>query len=219
MKTVRKIASFFVSLVVMLLMPFWILFRGTIWLYEDHGWWMGAGLLVSGVVVSFLLLIYVAMIWDAIFGANKITRRSLKAKIWFVVLLMAGYTGYTAFSFSAANAKSEAVAEEFGDLHPLIRMSVGTFIFLDPSIMVTDMARVPEDYQAMGLATQAQSLHYAQDDGYVHAVDLRTIGRPEWKNKLLQGYFWMLGFRTLRHGGTADHLHVSLVWPPASGRI
>jgi hypothetical protein len=44
----------------------------------------------------------------------------------------------------------------------------------------------------------------------VHAVDLRTIGRAEWKNVLLNWYFRSMGFRTLRHVGTADHLHVSL---------
>ncbi len=159
------------------------------------------------------------MIWDAVFGANKVTRRSLIGKVWFVAILMLFYVGYTTFSFTAVNVKSAEVAEEFLDLHPLIRMGVGTFVFLDPSIMVTDMARVPEDYEAMGLAKKSQSLHYEQDDGYVHAVDLRTIGRPEWKNKFLSGYFWMLGFRTLRHGGTADHLHVSLVWPDAPGRV
>jgi len=33
------------------------------------------------------------------------------------------------------------------------------------------------------------------------------------KNRLVQLYFWCLGFGTLRHVGTADHLHVELPVP------
>lgn len=219
MKFLKKFLGFLISLIIMVVLPFWILFRGTIYLYQEYSWWVPFGMTAMGIMVFFLLLVYVAMMWDAVFGANKITRRSLKGKMYFVILLMLGYIGYTTFSFSAANAKSTTVASEFRALHPLLRMSVGTFIFVDPSLMVTDMARVPEDYASMGLATKGQSLHYQQADGYVHAIDLRTKGRAEWKNTMLKGYFWFLGFRTLRHSGTADHLHVSLVWPEDPGRI
>lgn len=57
------------------------------------------------------------------------------------------------------------------------------------------------------------SLHFPQDDGWVHAVDLRTTGRPEWRNRALEMAFWVFGFHSLRHVGTADHLHVSLRLP------
>jgi len=30
------------------------------------------------------------------------------------------------------------------------------------------------------------------------------------RNRLVQAYFWSMGFATLRHVGTADHLHVEL---------
>lgn len=219
MKRLRSVLSTAVSLLLMLLLPFWLLFRGTIYLYQVQGWWFGFGLILMTLLVGLLLLVYVAMIWDAVFGANKITRRSLRGKVWVVSLLLIGYLSYTAFSFSAANAKSEVVAAEFRELHPLLRMGVGTFIFLDPTLMVTDMAREPEDYRRMGLTKKAYSLHFPQPDGYVHAIDLRTRGRAAWKNTLLSTYFRVLGFRTLRHIGTADHLHVSLVWPPAPQRL
>jgi hypothetical protein len=52
-----------------------------------------------------------------------------------------------------------------------------------------------------------------QEDGYVHAMDLRTEGRTELRNRGIQLGFWLLGFSTLRHVGTADHLHVSLRLP------
>jgi hypothetical protein len=62
----------------------------------------------------------------------------------------------------------------------------------------------------MGLPVRDQSLHYPQKSGYVHAVDIRTKGRPEWKNKLTEMTFELFGMSTLRHVGTADHLHISL---------
>ena len=55
-----------------------------------------------------------------------------------------------------------------------------------------------------------ESLHYVQEDGYIHAVDLRTRGRGEVTNRLVQLYFWTVGLGTLRHVGTSDHLHVEL---------
>ncbi len=80
---------------------------------------------------------------------------------------------------------------------------------------MTDLGRTPADYVAMGLPVLEQSFHYRQVDGYVHAMDLRTADRGAARNWLTQAYFRLLGFRTLRHVGTADHLHVSL---PMRGR-
>ena len=62
----------------------------------------------------------------------------------------------------------------------------------------------------MGLPVNESSLHFEQANGYVHALDLRTQGRAVWKNTASIWWFKLLGFRTLRHVGTADHLHVSL---------
>jgi len=39
---------------------------------------------------------------------------------------------------------------------------------------------------------------------------LRTTGRGFIKNRGVQVYFWLMGFDTRRHVGTADHLHVEL---------
>jgi hypothetical protein len=62
----------------------------------------------------------------------------------------------------------------------------------------------------MGLPVNDGTLHYRQRDGWAHAVDLRTNGRGEVVNRLVELYFRVMGFRTLRHVGTADHLHVEL---------
>src|SRR2546425_12972534 len=70
----------------------------------------------------------------------------------------------------------------------------------------------------MGLAPNDGSLHYVQRDGYAHAADLRTAGRGELKNRLVQAYFWSMGFATLRDVGTGDHLHVELPVRGGGGR-
>ena len=69
-------------------------------------------------------------------------------------------------------------------------MGVSVFVLVDADAVITDAARTPEFYARAGVPANESSLHFRQDDGFVHALDLRTINR--------------------RHVGTADHLHVSL---------
>ena len=122
-----------------------------------------------------------------------------------------------ALFLSTVNAKTDDVREYYRTVHPLLRVALSTAIFASRDMVVTDTRREPADYERMGLPTLDNSLHFVQKTGYVHAVDLRTVGRAEWKNLLMVGYFRVLGFRTLRHVGTADHLHVSLA-PPGDMR-
>jgi hypothetical protein len=75
---------------------------------------------------------------------------------------------------------------------------------------LTDATRKPEDYKSMGLPTNKHSLHYKQIDGYAYAIDIRTNNRSELRNIFLPVYFYILGFKTDRHIGTGDHLHVSM---------
>jgi hypothetical protein len=127
-----------------------------------------------------------------------------------VAILVVGYCVYVALSISGANAKTREIADEIQSLHPYLRLAIGAVLLADKGLLLTDVAREPDDYGAMGLATRASSMHYVQDDGYVHAVDLRTKGRTELRNGLTRLYFYALGLHTLRHVGTADHLHVAL---------
>lgn len=123
---------------------------------------------------------------------------------------MLAYVGYTLVYLSSVNAKSERVRAYYASLHPLLRVALSTWILVDRDIVITDVARRPEDYAAMGLPVNDGTLHYRQRDGYAHAADLRTVGRGAVENRLVQLYFWSMGFDTLRHMGTADHLHVGL---------
>lgn len=121
-----------------------------------------------------------------------------------------GFAAHGLFFLSSKNAKQSQVKQEFVSLHPILRIAVSTLIWFDQDLVMTDAKRAPEDYKRMGLKTAKHSLHYPQKDGYVYAMDLRTNYRAEWQNKLTQLYFRIMGFNTLRHGGTADHLHISL---------
>jgi hypothetical protein len=126
------------------------------------------------------------------------------------VFLVVAYCSYGLLYFSGLNAKNAEVESYYRSLHPILRVSLATTLLVDDELVVTDMQREPEDYTAMGLPVRQESMHYIQDTGFVHAVDLRTRNRPEWKNRLTQGTFSVLGLNTLRHEGTADHLHISL---------
>jgi hypothetical protein len=114
---------------------------------------------------------------------------------------------------SGVNVKGEAVRREYRSLHPLLRLAASTVILVDRDLVITDMGRRSEDYGRMGLPFYERSLHFVQRDGYAHAVDLRTLGRSGPRNLLVAAYFEAMGFRTRRHVGAADHLHVSLPSP------
>ncbi|MEM7373552.1 MAG: hypothetical protein AAF587_33310 [Bacteroidota bacterium] len=207
-----KFFSILLQLTLMVVLPFFVLIRGSVWLYVSYEWHYGLGLLAMFGVVFFLLLIYMVMLYDWIIG-KKASRTTIKIKAGIVLLLLGLFGGYTLFNLSGKHAKTEEVQKEYNALHPLLRISVGTIVLLDEGLLITDMSRAKEDYKKMGLKTLKNSLHYPQGDGWVHAMDLRTRNRTEFRNKLLQAYFWMMGFNTLRHGGTADHLHISLTYP------
>ncbi|MFQ5747080.1 MAG: hypothetical protein ACE5HF_07670 [Gemmatimonadota bacterium] len=123
------------------------------------------------------------------------------------------YGAYGLFTLRSENARSPEVRARYGRLHPVFRLALGTAILMDRGIVVTDLSRTPADYGRMGLPPRETSLHFPQGDGYVYAADLRTRGRAGWKNVVAVLYFKTMGFRTLRHVGTADHLHVSLPGP------
>lgn len=210
-KIILRSLSFGAQLLFMLVLPFLLLLRGSVWLYQAENWPYGLALLAMFAVVFVLLLIYVAMLYDWIVGPGQMTRRSIRFKASLVLLLMLGFLGYTLFHLQGSHAKAEAVQAEYTQLHPLLRLGLGTFILLDEDLLVTDLARTPHDYDAMGLPRQQRSLHYEQPGGYVHAMDLRTKGHRELRNRSMAIFFELMGFQTLRHVGTADHLHVALV--------
>jgi len=210
MKPFVKLLALIFQLLMMLMLPFWMMIRGSVFLYTQFQLnpWLSM-LLMSG-VVFLILLIYIAMIWDWLFGARNINRKTIRVKMWLIGIMLLIYTGFTLFYLSGKNAKTESVKKEYQSLHPYLRLAVGTWVLIDRDVLITDGSRLPEDYRKMGLKAQGNSLHYKQRTGYTHAMDLRTKGSNEISNCMLKAYFWSMGFNSLRHTGTADHLHISL---------
>ena len=190
-------------------LPFVLLLRGGVLAYR--GWGLGTwlSLALSALATAWLLGMYA---WWASqrLGAGPAARRLVARGVFGVAL---AYVAYALVFIASANVKSDRVRTEYRSLHPLLRVASTALILVDPAAIVTDAGRTPLDYRRMGLAPAEASLHFVQADGYVHALDLRTEGRSEVRNRATQLTFWMLGFHTLRHVGTADHLHVSLRMP------
>jgi len=206
------------KLIILLVLPFGILIKCAVFFHDYYHWASSMSLLVSGCITAFLLFIYLSFMYGKLTGkigsGNVLKRRSIIA-----LFLVLGYSVYGLFFLSNSNAKSSEVHAEFTKLHPIIRISVSTILFLDQELLITDSSRKPEDYKKMGLPSMKRSLHYKQSSGYTHAVDIRTKGRSNIRNKLLLWYFKLMGFNTLRHTGTEDHLHVSLSSKDSPGAI
>lgn len=187
-------------------LPFFVYVRASVYFYSKLGWspWLAVG----GAVVLTLAII---ALYATLLARRMLpgTRASAMART-IAVPAAASWLLYSMLFLARVNAKSDNVQSYYWSLHPVLRAAVSTVMIVDPSAVVTDMQRVPADYGRMGLPVNKTTRHYVQADGWVHAVDIRTTGRSEPRNVALQFYFWAMGFSTLRHVGTADHLHVQL---------
>lgn len=193
---------FLVALIAVL--PFVILIRGSVYLHEVYHFYPAPAIAGGFFLTAVLLFLYLIFV----FGTPA---DALKKRFKLILLLLFFYCCYSLLYISARNVKSKAIANEFVSLHPVLRLGVSTILLVDKDLIITDANRTQEDYRRMGLATKAQSLHYPQRNGYTHALDIRTNGRSRIRNFLLKWYFRSMGFRVLRHGGTGDHFHISLL--------
>ncbi|MEM6644869.1 MAG: hypothetical protein AAF730_01315 [Bacteroidota bacterium] len=204
-----KLRRWGVALVAMLLaVPVLVIvsLRVSVALYHAYGIGPGFGL-VAGMAVAWLGIgVLLSVGQRLLMGRWRIGRWTRRVTLGLVV----AWVGYGLVSLGAEHTKSAAVQATYHQLHPLLRLATSTWVLADANLVVTDAARSPEDYARMGLPVNERSLHFPQATGYVHALDLRTRGRAEWQNTLVVLYYRSMGFRTLRHTGTADHLHISL---------
>lgn len=210
MNILIKIFVFLFRYLIAFSLPFFILIRGAIYFYLEQklNTWLSLGISLSATFV--ILMTYTMILHLKLRGGFKENQRSLVLKSIFILVVLLAYCTYTLAFFSRSNAKTQQVRTEFSSLHPFLRLGIGTVIFLDADLLVTDFSRKRTDYRRMGLRIKNNSMHYIQKDGYAHAFDLRTNGRSELRNTLLESYFKVMGFGTLRHVGTADHLHISI---------
>lgn len=194
---------------VLAVLPFALLIRGGVFAYHEWGLGTWPALLLSATGSALLIGLY-AWVASRKLGAGKGTRKLFTRA---AIGVAAAYVVYGLVFVASENVKSDDVRAEYASIHPLLRIASSALILVDPTSVITDAGRTPEDYWLMGLPTNEASLHFEQESGYVHALDLRTNGRPEWRNRAVELGFWALGFHSLRHVGTADHLHLSLRMP------
>jgi hypothetical protein len=192
--------------IIALILPFFLLVRASVFMYDNYqtnGW---LALSVGCLATIVLLLLYGSFLVYK-FGMGK---KAIKYIFRGVLVLVIAYSFYGMLYYSSLNTKTEEIRSYYRSLHPIMRVALTTVTLADSDLVVTDIQRRPEDYHRMGLSENEHSLHYVQPSGYVHAVDLRTKGRPWWKNWMFEYSFKLLGLSTIRHVGTADHLHVYL---------
>lgn len=208
-----RLVRWVVIAVLLAVLPFILLVRGGVFAYQQWGLGAWSSLAVSTAATALLLACYA---WAASrrLGAGK---RLRKFAIRAAALGAAAFVLYSLLVIAGGNVKSEEVRAEYSGLHPLLRMGVSVFVLADAEAVITDADRSPDFYARAGLPANESSLHFRQDDGFVHALDLRTLNRPEWRNLAAELAFRAMGFHTLRHVGTADHLHVSLRLPDQQG--
>jgi hypothetical protein len=203
---VGKFAFASVRVLVIVTAPFLLLIRGAVWLYHlGLPTWLALSL--TAMATLGLLTVYGVLISRRFTGK---ARAGFVAK-WVAAPLVVGYCGFALLHVARVNAKDDAVRSVYTATHPLLRLALTTLILVDRDAVITDLARTPDDYGRMGLPVNPRSPHYRQEDGWVHAVDLRSGSVLE--DLLVVWYFSAMGFETLRHGGTGYHLHVSLAAP------
>jgi hypothetical protein len=207
MRWIARILLLLTQFLSVVLCPFIILLKGCVYLHLKYGLATWIALAGSVLLTALVLTIYAVGLFFVLHrSVSRVARRLAVA----AAVLVVGYCGYTLLFFPETNVKKSESSSEFARLHPFLRLSLITFVLLDSELIVSDMSRTREEYSSMGVRASRRSLHYPQSDGYVHAVDLRTIGRGRIRNFAIESYFWLIGFNTLRHTGTADHLHISL---------
>jgi len=195
--------------VVLAVLPFVLLVRGGVFAYQEWALGTWLALLVSAAASALLLGLYAWGVSHRL-GVGKGIKKVLVRSAFAVGI---AYVGYGLVFVASENVKSDDLVAEYTGVHPLLRVASSLLILVDPASVITDAGRTTEDYWLMGLPPNEASLHFEQASGYVHALDFRTRGRPEWRNRVVELAFWALGFHSLRHVGTADHLHVSLRLP------
>lgn len=198
-------------ILIAIVLPFIVLIRVSVFCYtafELHPW---ISLLIAAVLTFLLLFYYLTWLYKVFTGKKRAKEGALKFNFRVSLIVVAGFCVWTLLFLSAGNAKTSNVQGEYSSTHPLLRLAVSTLIIFDSDLVITDMSRTHKDYDDMGLKRLNNSLHYPQADGYVHAMDLRTNDRSDLRNDILKTYFWLMGFNTIRHVGTGDHLHISLM--------
>jgi len=130
------------------LLPFLVLVKVAVYLYSHQGYSTVLALAGSTACAAAVVSAYIALVWHRFTGR---VRLALVARRLALPLVVA-YCGYALIYLSSANAKSDRVRAYYASLHPLLRVALSTLILADRELVITDLARGPNDYATMGLA-------------------------------------------------------------------
>lgn len=190
----------------LLILPFFVLIRTAVYMNVEqniNGW-------VSILVGASGSILFLVICFGIVLRKTKHRKVWLKLIFSGISMFLLGFCLSAVLYLSSVNSKTEGVREVYRSLHPILRLSVATVTLADKNLVITDIRRQSEDYAKMGLSQVQASYHFVQKDGYVHAIDLRTIGHSFIRNLILKQSLNVMGLQTIRHTGTADHLHVYL---------
>lgn len=203
---VFKSALYLFLSIIAVTLPFLVLIKVALYLNTQHQINSWLALFIGGSLSIIILTTYLLFLFKRV----KWRKNTLKAGFLTSLLVVLSFCLYATFYLSSINSKNESVRNTYQSLHPVLRVAIATSSLADKNLVVTDIKRTQNDYRKMGLPTNYNSLHYSQKDGFVHAIDLRTNNRSEARNFILESSLKLMGFNTLRHIGTADHLHISV---------
>ena len=209
LKKIGKSLFFILQVLVIMLMPFILLIRGSVLFHHRLGSIPYIALLGGFAMCFVLLYFYFTVIHNSFINRKG----NWKRRAALVLIILGIFGAYSMVFLSKQQFKDKAIQKEYRSLHPILRLSISTLALVDPGTIITDASRVPEDYSKWGLPTNSRSLHFKQKDGFAYAVDLRTKGRSGFRNAFTKWSLKAMGMKVIRHGGTADHFHVSL-WCP-----
>src|SRR6056297_3313240 len=170
------------ALLFLIIFPFFLLIRFSVYLNMAYG--LGAWTSLTGGILATILLLCIYLFLLSLKVPN--IKLLLKLGRIGISIMVLGYCLFSLFYLSGVNAKSADVQSVYRSMHPILRVAVSTVTLADNDLVITDIERLVEDYARMGLPVNPTSLHYLQESGYVHAVDIRTIGRGTLRNSLLQ---------------------------------
>ena len=144
----------------------------------------------------------------------KHQRKVIKGYWYYSIILIGLVSGITYFvgkSTDNSNFKNKSEITQYSDYtHPIVQYYTSILTLFDSDIIITDSKRELIDYDNMNLNRLTSSMHLIQDDGYSHALDLRTRNKSRTGVLAITTYYELLGFYTLEHIGTGIHLHVHI---------
>ncbi len=196
------------GLVLLLILPLLVLIKGTVMSYQSEMGYL-ISLLIGGLAAFVVLLTYLIAI-------DRVAGRQVFFNIWIklgvAAISVLSFMLYSMYVLNDENVKNRRIASQYTQTHPVLRLGLQSWSLFDRKLVITDIARSLSFYRRHRMRTYHRSLHFPQKylDGRVYALDIRTKGRGKFRNWITQVMFRMMGFGTLRHTGTADHLHIEL---------